>query len=599
MELAVDTETNGVDTWHGCGPFMITACDGESNYYWYGKVNPYDRTDITWEIDELKEVQDLIDSADKLIFHNAKFDIRMLSLIGITIPWDKVEDTMVMAHLVCSGDKMGLKYLAYKYLGYRNKNEVLLKQAVLSTREANKDYDLARKNHPSFPGIGSTAKGVSWYKMDYWLCLDECIEYGVDDVEMTFLLYMMFSRVIERNKQQHLYRKRIELLETLSHIEDNGVFMYEAQVKEQILSLKKEKEYCRSEIQNLVGSRNHLDLTKDATKKMLFFNLLGLVPLEYSEKTGEPLLNKHTIKNYIDKDPNNKILQLYNEYTICSTQIGYLNSYLKWVCDDGRIHTNFLLTGTRETRQASKDPNLQNIDKRLNPFGPPPGKVWVDFDLVNIEMRIWVYEVGNKELVNIFEKGGSVHMAVAETLHPTLYQLPDFKDMPEYGEVKAGNFAIIYGASEYKGNLTYNVENAVSKIIRRFPEIGPYSEKVINECWANEEKYGIPFVTTLVGYPLEVPVNDIFKACNYKIQGTAGFIMGEALVRVRQCAAYLNSTAMMVNTVHDSLKLEVDETELNDHFLQTINNEIEKAGTRYLPTCEAEYKIIRPQVSQL
>src|SRR5690348_10250538 len=121
----MDTETTGLDIFHGCRPFMITATDGDTgtNYWWTGEVNCYTR-DVYWEKSELKETQDLINKAKKVVFHNTKFDMRALESIGIDISpiWEKVEDTLLAAHCICSAgankkqNEHGLKDLAIKYL---------------------------------------------------------------------------------------------------------------------------------------------------------------------------------------------------------------------------------------------------------------------------------------------------------------------------------------------------------------------------------------------------------------------------------------------------------------------------------------------------
>ena len=102
MILSCDTETTGLDFFHGCRPFLITMCDGEDVYYFEGDVNPYTR-EVFWDEEVLAEVQELLDSCSVLVFHNTQFDMRALSFIGIKIDhlWNKVDYTLLASHALC------------------------------------------------------------------------------------------------------------------------------------------------------------------------------------------------------------------------------------------------------------------------------------------------------------------------------------------------------------------------------------------------------------------------------------------------------------------------------------------------------------------
>lgn len=54
--------------------------------------------------------------ANKLIFHNALWDLKVLRGMGIKVDYSKLEDTMIMAHLLCLEPKK-LKALAYREAG--------------------------------------------------------------------------------------------------------------------------------------------------------------------------------------------------------------------------------------------------------------------------------------------------------------------------------------------------------------------------------------------------------------------------------------------------------------------------------------------------
>lgn len=600
MILAIDTETTGTDWAHGCKPFLITMCDGRYNYHFSGTVNPYNRLEVIWDRDVLEEVQDMLEDATILVFHNAKFDLRMLATIGIDLSrlWHKIEDTMLASHCLSSGESHALKYLAFKYMDYYNEDEQLLELAVKAARLQHKEYDLAKQGHPSFPGLKGA--GVSWWKMDYWLCKDECLEYGMGDVERTWGLWQIFYEALSNYELLHQYAVRMQMVKIAYDMETVGYHMYEDEVNDEIEYLTDLRESLRKKIQRSCKIGGQFDPTKEADLRFFLFTVLKLTPYHFTEKTEVPSISKDAIDAMIDRNPGIEALRDFQEYRIAGTQIGYLSSYRKWICDDSRIRASVFITGTRSCRQAYRDPNLQNIDKRLrHVFGPPNGYVWLDFDMVNIELRIWVYQVNNKELVEAFNSGKSVHLMIAAELHPEKWAEcqrlgKDFKEEypDEYGWVKNGNFAIIYGATEKKANQTYHVPDAYERISRRFPEVPAYTQRTIQEMWDNFEEYYWPHVTCIGGYKLDVPTDEPFVACNYKIQGSASYIMNEALVNIKSNPDYIRTGSAMIQQVHDSIVLEVPIKHATPALCQSIKMSIEEAGLKYLPTCEASYKVI-------
>lgn len=594
MIVAIDTETTGTDFHHGCGAFMVTACTGEKNYFWIGHVNPKDRSKIKWKSRDIDEIQELVDSTTTLLFHNAKFDVRALELIGVSISpyWDKIEDTLIASHVICSGEPHGLKYLAYKYLDYYNEGERELEASVKHARLLHqKDYDIAKRGHKCFPGL--SGPNVKWFKMDYWLCLKECLKYGMADVEMTWLLWKLFSEVIEYEGLEEQYTTRKELLHITYDMESIGMYCNTDNVHQTIKRLEALKEVLRKHIQEEIQLAHHLDLTNESHIRFLLFDLLQLPVVSKTEKTGRPSVNKESIQYYINQYPDNIVLSHFAEFRQCTTKIGYLKSYLKWVNNDSRIRSSFLITGTRETRQASTSPNTQNIDKSLKSiiFEPPPGFVWLDYDLVNIELRIWGYSVNNKEMVEIFDNNQSFHMVIAEMLYPDLVANGEFKkEFPLlYQYIKNGNFSIIYGAGKNKADRTYQLEGAYDKVIKRFPEVPTFTEKVINEVINNQIKYGIPYLTCLGGYRLEVDPNELHtKACNYYSQGSAGYIINLSMIEVNRNPLYRKCQCRMINQVHDSLRIQVPKNTYSPELALSLQKSIEAGGEKLLPTCEAE-----------
>ena len=120
--IAIDTETTGVG-WHDQA-FMISVTDGEETYVFDKRG-----TSGLEFTESLMFVYTLIEKADKIIMHNAKFDLQKLHALGFDVSMfaDKFEDTQAIAHLLDEHQSTSLKYLARTVLGEETDEDEVLK----------------------------------------------------------------------------------------------------------------------------------------------------------------------------------------------------------------------------------------------------------------------------------------------------------------------------------------------------------------------------------------------------------------------------------------------------------------------------------------
>ena len=123
--LAIDTETTGVG-WHD-EAFMISVAwhnDGLRTLV----IDERDLSEDMWyrEVDGIIE---MLQETDKIIMHNAKFDIQKLCRLGVPLSVfkDKFEDTQALAHLINEQQSTSLKYLARTVLGEETDEDEVLK----------------------------------------------------------------------------------------------------------------------------------------------------------------------------------------------------------------------------------------------------------------------------------------------------------------------------------------------------------------------------------------------------------------------------------------------------------------------------------------
>ena len=87
---------------------------------------------------------------------------------------------------------------------------------------------------------------------------------------------------------------------------------------------------------------------------------------------------------------------------------------------DGKIHTNYVQTGTTTGRISSKKPNLQNIPQESHwakalrsSFESESGKSFVSFDYSQLELRLLAHLSKDDSLRTVFKNGLDVHSSTA------------------------------------------------------------------------------------------------------------------------------------------------------------------------------------------
>ena len=193
--VAVDTETTGL-TWTDT-PFAVSlyqphVVPWEKYYYDWRE----DETELT---DAIKALQYYIDAEWDIVFHNAKFDLRMLEKIGITVPSERVHDTNCLAHLLDEHQDKRLKALARNHLKVETDEEEVLKKVRRQLKLKKEDgfYPIPR----------------------------EYIEpYAIKDAEFTYRLFKKFYPLFKANPDLHeLYRFEIQFGFDLAEIEAQGI----------------------------------------------------------------------------------------------------------------------------------------------------------------------------------------------------------------------------------------------------------------------------------------------------------------------------------------------------------------------------------------
>lgn len=301
---------------------------------------------------------------------------------------------------------------------------------------------------------------------------------------------------------------------------------------------------------------------------VILFEEMGL-PSGKKTKTGYST-GAEVLEELRDKDPIIDMILTYRQYT--KLRSTYVEGLLKAVAADGRIHSVFKQTETRTGRISSTEPNLQNIPVRTELgrnmrkfFVSESGRVLIDADYSQIELRILAHLSGDKNMQAIFNGGGDIHTSTAAQV----FGMPEDMVTPEMRRAaKAVNFGIVYGISAF--SLSKDIDVSVAKADRyiksyfsNFSGVAAFMDKAVAD--ATEKGYS----ETIFGRRRYIPelaaknknIQSFGKraAMNAPVQGAAADIIKIAMVKVWRRLRDEKLDARLILQIHDELIIEASE----------------------------------------
>lgn len=353
----------------------------------------------------------------------------------------------------------------------------------------------------------------------------------------------------------------------LAEMEENGVAVDAEKLKAFSDELESEIHRIEDEIFAETGEEFNLN-----SPKQLGEILFDKMKLPYGKKTKSGYSTAADILEKLAPEyPVVKKILRYRMLTkLNSTYALGLAAYIQ---ADGRIHGIFHQTITATGRISSANPNLQNIPIRTEMgsrvravFVPAPGKVFVDADYSQIELRILAALSGDENLIAAYRDAVDVHAVTAsQVFHVPLDEVTPLQRR----NAKAVNFGVVYGISAFGLSEDLSISrNEAKEYINRYFESYPEVKRFLDRQIKEAKEYG--FTRTLFGRIRPVPelkssnfMQRAFGervAMNAPIQGTAADIMKIAMVKVRRALESENLDARIVLQIHDELLVEADET---------------------------------------
>lgn len=413
--------------------------------------------------------------------------------------------------------------------------------------------------------------------------------------EALFRLYpVLDKRLEELGMSDLLYKMELPLCYVLADMEKEGFLADKKALYDfgQILSTAIDS--LQKGIWALAGEEFNINSPKQLGA-ILFEKLM--LPAGKKTKTGwstnvdvlEKLRGKH------------EIIQLILDYRqLTKLKSTYADGLLKVIGPDGRIHTSFQMTVTATGRLSSTEPNLQNIPVRTElgsemrkMFVAPPGKLLVDADYSQIELRLLAHISGDETMRNAFLSGEDIHAVTASQV----FDVPLEAVTPLMrSRAKAVNFGIVYGISSFSlaqdiGVYQSEAKAYIDAYLEKYHGVRAYMKHIVEQ--AKRDGY----VSTMYGRRRALPE---LKSSNYNlrgfgervalnmpIQGTAADIMKIAMINIYKRLNAEGLRSKLILQVHDELIAECPEDEV-ERVKVLLTEEMENAAQLSVPlTAEA------------
>lgn len=370
----------------------------------------------------------------------------------------------------------------------------------------------------------------------------------------------------------------------LANMQWNGMYADLEELNKFGKQLKEQLEIKTKMIYEMAGEEFNINSTKQLGE--ILFEKMKL-PVVKKTKSGYST-DVDVLEKLKSEDPIiSEILDYRQLMKLNSTYVEGLKPYIN--PKTKRIHSFFHQTITATGRISSTEPNLQNIPTRFELgkqvrkiFKPEPGKVYIDADYSQIELRVLAHMSEDTHMVQAFKDGEDIHRQAASKVFKTPM---DEVTKEQRSNAKAVNFGIVYGISDFGLGEQLGISRKIAKqYIEEYLQEYAGIKNFMDDMKEKAKETG--YVETLFNrrrYIPELKSNNYMvrqfgerAAMNTPIQGTAADIMKIAMINVYKKLIEENFEAKIVLQVHDEMMIEAPLAEA-EKVKEIVKTEMESA----------------------
>ena len=379
---------------------------------------------------------------------------------------------------------------------------------------------------------------------------------------------------------------------TLDAIERNGMYVSADSLKALHSEFTTRLQSIENEIYELTGYEFNIGSPKQLSEILFDADKLNL-PHGKKGKTGVYSTSADELNKIAEFHP--AVPKILEWRAISKLDSTYASGLLPKISADGRIHTTFTQAMTNTGRLSSVDPNLQNIPVRSEEgarirecFKSEEGKVLIDADYSQIELRLLASMSGDETMSEAFINGEDIHRRTASKVFGVS---EDEVTHEQRAAAKTVNFSIVYGISDFGLSVDLGISFREAAELKKsyevqFPKVMSY----LNGLKQSGESDG--YVTTLYGRKrilseLKSPNRNVREfgmraAMNTPVQGTAADIIKIAMNRVYSALRKEVPNAKLIMQVHDELIVECNRNDA-DKVSSILKKQMEEAAKLNVP----------------
>lgn len=303
---------------------------------------------------------------------------------------------------------------------------------------------------------------------------------------------------------------------------------------------------------------------------------LGATWTEFTDK-GNVSVNEETLLEKAVDYPEAKVCL---DYLVTAKRLSQVNSWLKFVTPEGRVHGNVDTLGCITGRMSHSGPNMGQVDKH-----PPMRGVWtvddgnvlVGVDASGLELHMLAHYMKDEDFIGIV-LNGDPHWRNALAFGLTEEEVYDPDTMKSIRDMaKTLIYALIYGCGDaLLGAYTGKSEAYGRRMRADFEQATPAYVDLLETLDSIANKSGT--LPSLDGRRI-VSRHDHTR-CNTLMQGAGAVIMKRALINGVNTLDKCGVPFKVVAQVHDEIQVETPEQHGEDVKRAFIGG-IEQAGEDY------------------
>ena len=533
--------------------------------------------------DKLQEGYDLLEKADKLIGHNIiGFDIPMVEKFSkVKLKHKPVVDTLVMSRLFNPvregghslekwGFRLGFKKIEFE--DYLNYSKDMLDYCV---RDVHLNTVLFKHLRKEGSGFTKDCVALEQNVADI-IKKQEDTGFQFDLQKAELLLADLREKMQRAEDEVHkeFKPKLVDIRQVTPKLKQNGSLSKSGLTPEEYeerLPTNNIEPFMRRKLQDFnLGSR------KQVGEYLIEF---GWKPKKFTP-TGQPIVDETTLGK-IDKIPQAKLIA---DYFLYQKRIAQVDSWIKAMDEDGRVHGFVIPNGTITGRMSHRSPNMAQVPNIHSPYGVECRACWtvkegyklVGIDASGLELRMLAHYMQNEEYINEIING-DIHTANQKAA-----------GLESRDQAKTFIYALIYGAGDAKlGSVVGGNRESGKRLREQFLNNNP-SFKTLRE--KVQRASGKHWLKGIDGRKLLIRTQH--AALNTLLQGGGAIVMKRGLAMLDSLISLNTFDAKFVANIHDEWQMEVRE-DLAENVGRLAVDCIIKAGEYYNLRCpmDGEYKV--------